>query len=80
MLRVNAATSAIGSIQVELQDAQGKPIPGYTLGEMPPWFGDDVDAVMRWTNGPDVSRLAGQPVRLHFVMRDADLFALRFSE
>ena len=28
----------------------------------------------------DVSRLAGQPVRLRFVIKEADLFALRFRE
>ena len=28
---------------------------------------------------PDVSRLAGQPVRLRFVMKDADLYSIRFG-
>ena len=31
-----------------------------------------------WERGPDVGSLAGRPVRLRFVMRDADLYALQF--
>jgi len=34
--------------------------------------------VVVWKKGADVGRLAGRPVRLRFVMKDADLFALRF--
>jgi len=36
--------------------------------------------LVAWRAGPDVSRLAGQPVRLRFVMKDADLFAIQFRE
>ena len=32
-----------------------------------------------WTKGSDVSALIGQPVRLRFVMQEADLYALRFA-
>ena len=31
-----------------------------------------------WKNGSDVSSLAGQPIRLRFRLKDADLFALQF--
>ncbi len=78
-LRLNAATSAVGSLQVEVLDAAGAPIPGFTRDEMAPWFGDDLDAVMRWTGGADVGRMAGQPVRLRVYLQDADVYALRFG-
>ena len=42
-------------------------------------FGDALDRVVTWKGGNDVSRLAGQPVRLRFVLRDADLYALQFQ-
>jgi hypothetical protein len=42
-------------------------------------FGDELDAVVRWNSGDDISSLAGKPVRLRFVIKDADLFALRFA-
>lgn len=31
-----------------------------------------------WQGGADLSRLSGTPIRLHFVMKEADLYALRF--
>lgn len=79
VLYLNARTSAVGSIQVEVQEENGHPVPGFTLEQMTPWFGDAIDAPMVWKRGKDVSRLADRPVRLRFVMRDADLFALRFA-
>jgi hypothetical protein len=76
-LILNYSTSAAGSIQVELLDAEGKPIEGRALADMPPLFGDELDAVVQWKSGADLSGLIGQPVRFHFVLKDADLFALR---
>ena len=74
---MNYATSAAGSLQVELQDELGKPIEGRTLADIPPLFGDELDAVVRWKSGNDLSDLIGKPVRFRFVLKDADLFALR---
>jgi hypothetical protein len=34
--------------------------------------------IVPWKQGSDVSKLAGQPIRLRFVMREADLYAFRF--
>jgi hypothetical protein len=76
-LILNYATSAAGAIQVEVQDDQGKAIPGYSLADMKPLFGDELDAVIHWKAGSDLSALIGKPVRFRFVLKDADLFALR---
>lgn len=78
-LRINFATSAVGGVRVELQDATGKPIAGHTLDDMQPMFGDRLDQPVTWTHGADLSKLAGQPVRLRFELEDADVFALRFA-
>lgn len=40
-------------------------------------IGDDVDGVVSWEQG-DVASLASKPVRLRFVMKDADLYSFRF--
>ena len=78
-LALNAATSAAGSIQVEIQDAEGTPIEGYTLDDCPPIFCDDLRYIVRWDEpGGDVRPLAGKPVRLRFVLKDADLYAFQF--
>ena len=77
-LELNYSTSAVGSVQVEIQDAEGHAIPGYGLDDSPEMFGDEIDGAVRWTGGPDISRLSGQPVRLRFALKDADLYAFRF--
>ena len=77
-LELNYRTSAAGFVRVEIQDAAGKPIAGCTLDDCPEIIGDEIERIVAWKRGPDVSRLAGKPVRLRFVMKDADLFALRF--
>jgi hypothetical protein len=77
-LVINFATSAAGGVKVELQDAAGKPLPGFTLSDAREQIGDDIERVVRWESGSDLSRLAGQTIRLRFVMKDADLYSLRF--
>ncbi len=78
-LTLNVSTSAVGGVRVEIQDPAGKPIPGYTLGDAIEIWGDELERVVAWKAGPDVSKLAGKPVRLRFVMKDADLYAIRFK-
>jgi hypothetical protein len=77
-LTINFATSAAGSLRVELQDAAGKPLPGYGLEDAVEQAGDDIGRTVTWKTGSELGALAGTPVRLHFVMTDADLFSLRF--
>ncbi|TXT39284.1 MAG: hypothetical protein FD138_108, partial [Planctomycetota bacterium] len=77
-LTINFASSAAGDIRVEIQNADGKPLPGFELDHCPPVFGDSLERTVTWNDGPDLSKLAGQPIRLRIVLRDADLFSLRF--
>ena len=78
-LVINFATSASGTLRCEIQDADGKPIPGFKLGSCEEIGGDEIERAVRWNGSSDVSELAGRPVRLRFVMKDADLFALIFK-
>ena len=77
-LVVNYATSAGGSMRVELQDAAGKAIPGFTLADCRNLVGDAIEQPVAWTKGGDVSSHIGKPVRLRIVMQEADLYALQF--
>ena len=79
-LEMNFSTSVAGYVRIEIQDADGSPIPGYTLKDSPEIFGDQLDRVVAWKTGKDVSQLAGKPIRLRFVMRDADLYSFKFRE
>ena len=65
-------------MQVELQAQSGRPIPGFTLADCPEIYGDQLEWVVAWKGGADVSRLAGTTVRLRFVLKDADLYSIRF--
>jgi len=78
-LELNFATSAAGSIRVEVQDAAGQPIPGFTAGECLDTIGNETGRTVQWKAGSDVSALAGKPVRLRLIMKDAELFSLRFK-
>jgi len=77
-LALNMETSAAGGIQVEIQDAGGAPMPGYALDDCPPIFCDALDHGVYWKQGSDVRALSGKPVRLRFVLKDADLYAFQF--
>ena len=79
-LSINFATSAAGGIRVELQRPDGSPIAGFTRDDAVEQIGNEIDRVVSWKAGSDVSALAGQPVRLCFVMHDADLYAMSFGE
>lgn len=78
-LVLNVSTSAAGSVLVEIQDASASPIQGFGLGDCVEIIGDTISHTVQWQNATDVSRLCGQPVRLRFVMKDADLYSFRFA-
>jgi hypothetical protein len=50
-LRMNFSTSAVGSVRVELRDPAGNPLPGYTVDDMPPLYGDRLDFPVSWKSG-----------------------------
>jgi hypothetical protein len=78
-LVVNYATSAGGSMLVEIQDTAGKAVPGFALGDGVGLVGDSIEQAVMWTGGGDVSKLAGKPVRVRIAMLEADLFSLKFN-
>lgn len=77
-LEVNASTSAAGCLQVELQQPDGTPLPGFELAKSERFVGDQIDHRVVWEDDPDLSELAGQPIRLRFVMTETDLYSYRF--
>ena len=103
-LWINYSTSVAGSVRVEIQDASGRPVPGFSLADSIELFGNKIEQAVGWKSGAvavrqkwtgdpdnrreivsttweggdDISHLAGRAIRLRFVMRAADLYALRF--
>jgi hypothetical protein len=71
--------AAAGYVRVGLTDRKGKPIPGFSSADCDPIKADSVRQVVTWNGDSDVSRLAGEVVRLQFEMRHAKLYALKFD-
>ena len=78
-LEINYSTSAAGSVHVEILDAKGAPIAGRALTDCHEIAGDELERTVAWKDSTSVRRLAGTPVRLRFVLKDADLFSFRFQ-
>ncbi len=78
-LTMNFATSAAGGVKVEIQDANGKAMPGFALSDCEEHFGDALERTVVWKSGTDVSSLAGKAVRLRFALKDADLYSIKFE-
>ena len=79
-LSLNLSTSAAGSVRVEIQTPGGKAVPGHSLAESHPLYGDSLDLKAAWTGkDADVGELAGKSVRLRFRVEDADVFSYRFE-
>ncbi len=76
--RLSLNLASRGTTRVELQDAGGKPLPGFGLDDGTPIVGDQIGQFVAWKGG-SLSPLAGQPVRLRFVLRDADLYSFQFT-
>jgi hypothetical protein len=79
-LSLNYSTSAVGSLRIEIQDEAGKPLPGFSLSDAPDHYGDSLEQVALWKPGVNLKTLAGQTIRLRFVLRDADLYSFQFTE
>ncbi len=77
-LVLNGSTSAAGSIRVEIQDERGEAVPGFSLPECTAIVGDRIEQVVRWKAGSSLAEIAGEPIRIRFRMRDADLYSIRF--
>jgi len=77
-LEVNLSTSAAGGLRVEVQDADGRPIPGFALADSEELIGDEIERIVSWRGSPDLGSLRGKTICLRFVLRDADLYSLRF--
>lgn len=79
-LSLNVSTSAAGSVRVEIQDTAGLPLPGYSLDDCYEIIGDTADYTVQWKNGTDVSQLSAQPIKIRFVLSDADIYAYQFAK
>jgi predicted GH43/DUF377 family glycosyl hydrolase len=77
-LQLNIDCGAMGEAWVEIQDVAGNPIPNYSMDDCVSVDRNGVAQEVWWKNGPDVSEISGQPVRLRVKMRSSKLYAFQF--
>ena len=77
-LKINFSTAAAGSIHVELQDENGEALAGFGRSNCHEIFGDSLEHLVAWKENPDLGRLAGQTIRLRFILKEADLYSFKF--
>jgi hypothetical protein len=78
-LIINFSTSAAGAIKVEFLDLDGNKIEGFELENSTEIIGNEIEKVVTWNGNPDLKKINNKPVRLRFVMKDADLYSIRFK-
>ncbi len=78
-LILNYSTSAAGYIIIELVDEQGNIIPGRSSDDCFPVTGNEIAREVRWKDGSDVCNLEGKVISMRIIMKDADLYSLKFD-
>lgn len=77
-LQLNVSTSAAGLVRVGLETPDRKPLPGFSLADCDPLYGDGPNESVSWRGKTDLKPMAGRPVRIRFQLHDADLYAFQF--
>lgn len=79
-LQLNMNAGASGTVRVAIEHADGTPVPGFALVDAKSRHGNDLNKIMGWKGNPDLSRLAGQPVRLRIQMTATRLYGFQFAK
>ena len=74
-MSLNFSTSAQGYVRIRVLDGAGEPIPNLDSGYL---FGDALRRDVPFRGA--LSQAAGRPVRLEFVMSDADVYSVTFRD
>ena len=74
-----AAGPGPGEVRVELLTFNHRKIEGFTFDDADPITESGIDQVVSWNGESDLSRLAGQPIKLRFYMKNAKLYAFQFK-
>ena len=77
-LIINALTRPHGAVRVALADGQDQVIQGFTHEDCIPCQGDHVAHHVRWEQQTQLP--PNDFVKLHFYLKDADLFSFQFTE
>ena len=73
-----AAGPGHGEVRVELLTFNHRKIEGFTFDDADPITESGLDQVVSWRGESDLSRLAGQAIKLRFYVKNAKLYAFQF--
>ena len=77
---VNARTAADGEVRVELQDAEARPLPGFTAADCLPIRGDSTAHRVEWRGVGQAEAPVGQPTRMRLTARRASVYSVFMTE
>jgi len=78
-LSLNVATSAAGFVRVEVLDERGNVLSGFSADDCDLIYGDSLDRRVSWKGSRDMSSLSGKTIKLRFVMKEADVYSLKWE-
>ena len=79
-LSLNLVSGENGLVRVAVLDESGQPMEGFSLQDCHPITGDSISHTVKWQNSSDLSKLAGQNVKLRFELKEAHVFAFQFVD
>jgi hypothetical protein len=62
-----------------LCDLNGRPLSGFSAEESTEIVGNELERVVQWKGEGKLAELAGKPIRIRFLLKDADLFSFQFE-
>ena len=65
---------------MQIEDTDGRLIPGFTFADGPEIYGDAIRQIVQWQNSANMSPLAGKPICVRVILRDADFDAFGLTE
>ncbi|MEZ6046814.1 MAG: hypothetical protein R3C11_14795 [Planctomycetaceae bacterium] len=68
-----------GELRAEVLDETGNVLPEFSFDNCEPIRADETLLQVRWKNDPDLSQLAGQPVRIRFQLTNGSLYSFWVS-
>ncbi len=76
-LLVNAEVR--GELRVEILNEKRQPMVGYSAADCDPIRSDELRHIVRWKGKANLDRLREKPIRLRFLLKNADLYAFWFK-
>lgn len=77
-LEMNFSTSAAGGIKTAILNNDNKAYDGFEMSESIEAIGNYISGKARWKNKENLSSLEGKVVKLKILLKDANLYSLRF--